>query len=80
MRGPEVGEGQGLRMSRKRYLLTDEDFEGLATLIDRDPQYGVAGGSSGVLSEAEQAAHDKAHRFFNYQVRRWIARMKDGEK
>ena len=44
----------------------------LCSAIDRDPKYGVNGGSSQVLSKQEQEAHIEAHRFFNYQIRTWI--------
>jgi len=58
------------------YLLTDDDFERLFLMVDRDPTHGSQGGSSDVLSDAEQRAHDKAHRFLNYQVRTWADKMK----
>jgi len=61
----------------KVYIVTDADIERLLTAIDRDPQYGEHGGSSGVLSAVEQQAHDKAHRFFNYQLRRWVDKIKE---
>ena len=46
-------------------------------LIDRDPVYGYQGGSSKVISEAEERIYKEAHAFFNYQVRSWISEMKD---
>jgi hypothetical protein len=60
----------------KAYILTEKDFEDLLTAIDRDPKWGTQGGSSGVLSKAEEAAHEGAHRFYNYQLRTWINKVK----
>jgi hypothetical protein len=60
----------------KAFILTDSDFEALLSAIDRDPQYGERGGSSGCLSEGEKSAHDKAHRFFNYQIRTWMDQVR----
>lgn len=57
----------------KVFVLKQEDFDRLNAAIDRDPRWGQTGGSSVVLSEAEQKAHADAHRFFNYVVRTWIA-------
>lgn len=57
----------------KVFVLKQEDFNRLNVMIDRDPSHGPDGGSSRVLSETEQQAHAEAHRFFNYQVRTWIA-------
>lgn len=59
------------------YLLTDDDFEALFAAVDRDPRHGAQGGSSDILSDVEQAAHERAHRFMNYQVRTWAAKMKE---
>jgi len=61
----------------KVYILSDSDSELLLANIDRDPQWGTQGGSSGVLSKVEQAAHDSAHRFFNYQIRTWMNKVKE---
>lgn len=59
----------------KVYILKEEDFERLRAGIDRDPQWGTQGGSSGVLTPAEKDAHDKAHRFFNFVITNWIAQV-----
>lgn len=64
----------------KVYVIQDSDFEALTTALDRDPKHGPTGGSSTVLTPEEQRAHDEAHRFFNYQVRTWIERMKRGDR
>lgn len=64
----------------KIYLITDDDIERLKTAIDRNPQYGPNGGSSGVVNQEEREIYDEAHRFFNYQVRRWIADVTDWGK
>lgn len=62
----------------KAYLLTEKDFEYLLTLIDRDPKHGRDGGSSqsSVRNPGIDEAHDQAHRFYNYQVRKWIDEVK----
>ena len=63
----------------KVYLLDDSDFTRLLSEIDRDPRWGSQGGSSTVLSDLEQKAHDKAHRWFNYAVRTWIDSVQRGD-
>ena len=60
----------------KAYILKDIDFEKLITELSRDPIRGETGGSSVVLSKEEQEAFDKAHRFYNYIIRRWIDEVK----
>lgn len=60
----------------KVYLIKEGEIDALLALIDRDPKHGFGGGSSRVLSDVEQRAHDEAHRFFNFQVRNWIAEIK----
>lgn len=64
-------------MPHKVYLLTEEDFTLLRTMVDRNPQHGHKGGSSMSLTTQEQKAHDAAHRFYNYQVCTWIDKMRD---
>lgn len=61
----------------KVYLLKDSDFQTLLDNIDRDPEYGLTGGSSQVLSEIEKRAHHEANRFFNYHIRCWIDKVKE---
>jgi hypothetical protein len=56
----------------KAYILNDKDFADLQTRIDRDPQHGYQGGSSKVITEKDRHIYEEAHRFYNYQVRRWI--------
>jgi len=60
----------------KAYILNEEDFDKLLTAIDRDPQHGLNGGSSQVFSPVEKQAFETAHRFYNYQVRRWLDSVK----
>lgn len=60
----------------KAYILTEDDFERIITEISRDPKHGETGGSSVILSEKEQEAFEKAHRFYNYIIRRWIDGVK----
>ena len=62
----------------RAYILNDKDFESLLAEIDRNPEYGEAGGSSQVFSEDERAAFQKAHRFYNYIIRKWTNKMKEG--
>ncbi len=56
----------------KAYIITQADVDRLLTMIDRNPRHGAEGGSSVVLDKAEERAHHDAHRFYNYQVRRWV--------
>ena len=56
----------------KVYQLTDKDFEALLTAIDRDPKHGFSGGGSMVLPADEMKAYQEAHRFYNYQIRKWL--------
>lgn len=56
----------------KVFLIKDEDIDRLLLLLDRDPAYGARGGSSAVLTLEERRAHELTHRFFNFQIRRWI--------
>jgi hypothetical protein len=58
----------------KMYMLTQADIDLLLLRIDRDPKHGKTGGSSdgAVRDKVQQEAHDKAHRFYNYQIRAWI--------
>ncbi len=60
----------------KAYILTEKDLDNLVLRIDRNPKHGTEGGSRVALSEQERKAHDEAHRFFNFQVRRWIDEVK----
>lgn len=60
----------------KVYILTDQDFDKLLAEIDRNPEYGQAGGSSRALSKNERRAFEQAHRFYNFLIRKWIDGMK----
>ena len=62
------------------YLLKDSDFETLLDNLDRDPKHGYRGGSSTVLSEQERQIYDDAHRFYNYQIRVWLGKVKSGDE
>lgn len=58
----------------KQYVLTDADFERLLLRIDRDPKHGRDGGSSqaSVRDDNQKYIWDEVHRFYNYQLRKWI--------
>ncbi len=58
------------------FLLKEEDFDRLRANLDRDPRHGFHGGSSQVFSEQEAEALLEAHRFYNYQITRWIESVK----
>jgi hypothetical protein len=62
------------------YILKDDDFEKLLAEISKDPKHGIDGGSGVVLSDVEQKAHDDAHSFYNYLIRRWIDRVTGKEQ
>lgn len=55
------------------YILKESDFETLRTAIVINPERVRA---TRPLSDLERAAHDEAHRFFNYQICNWIDSMK----
>jgi hypothetical protein len=59
----------------KAYILSEADFQLLLTMIDRSPKYGEQGGSSAAFTKEELQAQDKAHGFYNYQVRTWIDKV-----
>lgn len=58
----------------KVYMLTEADLERLLCYIDRDPKHGRDGGSSNaaVRDRENSLVYDEVHRFYNYQVRKWI--------
>lgn len=62
----------------RRYILSDADFDRLLLMIDRDPKHGYEGGSSQaqVRDREEDRAFDEAHRFYNYQIRKWLGEVK----
>ena len=63
----------------KVYIIDDGDVKALLAAVDRDPSHGQAGGSSQSMSESERAVYDRAHRFYNYQVRTWLDKIQRGE-
>lgn len=58
----------------KMYVLSQTDLDRLVTMIDRDPEHGSNGGSSdsSVNDAGKRMVYSQAHRFYNYQVRKWI--------
>lgn len=57
----------------KVYILNDEDFKKLLEKMEKDPRHEQAGN----LSEKERQDYEKAHRFYNYIIRRWIDEVKN---
>ena len=59
------------------YIVTPEDIEKLLLRIDRDPKHSMLGGGSdvSVRDPEKERIYDEAHRFYNYQVRTWIAEV-----
>ncbi len=62
----------------KVYIVTEEDLERLKTTIDRDPEHGHDGGGSqsSVNDPGKRMIYSEAHRFYNYQVHKWIGEIK----
>jgi hypothetical protein len=56
----------------KVYIIKDEDVDRLLDNLDRDPKYGARGGSSQVISKEQQLMFEEVHRFYNFQIRRWL--------
>lgn len=63
----------------KAYILRDSDFETLLLKLDRDPKHGSQGGSSNASARDPESEriYEEAHRFYNYQIRTWIAGVKE---
>ena len=59
----------------KAFVLSQADIDKLLLMVDRNPSHGELGGSSQAMGQQERDAHDMAHRFYNYQVRAWIAEV-----
>ncbi len=60
----------------KAFILKQNDLDRLLTYIDRNPEHGRDGGSSSAtVSEHDQMVRNEAHRFYNYQVRKWIGEV-----
>jgi hypothetical protein len=59
----------------KAYILTEKDLQSLKDRIDKDPRHGY-GGSSQILSESDTRIYEEAHRFYNYQICKWIEEIK----
>lgn len=67
-----------LRCARvKAIILTQEDVARLLTYVDRDPKHGRDGGSSqsDVRDPDKARVYDEVHRFYNYQVRKWLGEV-----
>jgi hypothetical protein len=65
----------------KVYVITDSDINRLILAVDRNPQHGKLGGSSrGTPTPEQLKAEGEAHDFFNFQVRRWLKEVTDGDR
>lgn len=54
-------------------IVKKSDIDRLLVMIDRNPIYGSDGGSHlGNQTKEQLEAYEKAHSFFNYQVRKWV--------
>lgn len=55
-------------------MITQADMDRLKLMVDRNPQHGAEGGSSTGAQDDDlsRRAHDQAHRFYNYQVHKWL--------
>jgi hypothetical protein len=61
----------------KVYIVKDDDLDRLTALLAMDPKHGTTGHSSQALSQEEIEAHNRAYRFFNYQICNWLASIKE---
>jgi len=61
----------------KVFILNEKDIESLKSRIDKDPRHGYEGGSSMIVSEADAKIYDEVHRFYNYQIRKWIEEIQE---
>jgi hypothetical protein len=61
----------------KVFILKQSDFDVLTAAIDRDPKHGYNGGSGVVLTQDQIEAFKSAHKFYNYQIRKWINSVQD---
>lgn len=59
-------------MSRKHYLLTDDDFDRLRLAMDQDPERIT----NAVRTEADRQKWAELWRIMNYAVVGWIQEMK----
>lgn len=61
----------------KVYVINEDDVARLKAFVNRDPQHGYNGGSSDstVNDPGRREAYDEAHRFYNYQVHRWLSEV-----
>jgi len=54
----------------KIFLITQKDLDRLFLLVDQNPeQYG---GGSNHMSDEQRNIYRDAHRFYNYNVRKWV--------
>lgn len=58
----------------KAFIITQADLDRLKLHVDRDPKHGMDGGSSqaSVRDKDKEPIYDEVHRFYNYQVHKWI--------
>lgn len=59
----------------KAYILKESDFDSLLAAIDRNPAHGYDGGLSQAMTDNELRIYNEAHRFYNYQIVKWIGKQ-----
>ena len=59
-------------MSKKRYLLQDEDFASLISEIQKDPQLTT----NEISNEDDRLKYNNLWRVLNYRVMTWIQNMR----
>jgi uncharacterized protein with PIN domain len=57
------------------YLLTEADFERLMLRLQQDPTQRLS-----AQTDAEWQMHVDAFRFFNYQIQKWLAEVKEDKR
>ncbi len=60
----------------KVYILRDADFAKLLVEIDRGLQSRLIRGAVHTHSDVEKKANNRAHRFYNYIIRKWMDEVK----
>lgn len=56
----------------KRFILTQEDLNRLLLMIDQNPAQSGGSTQHSLHDPAKREVYEQAHRFYNYNVRKWI--------